>query len=306
MAESHDHNHSHAAASRGRLALALSVTAVILCAELIGAYVTRSLSLAADAGHMAVDSSSLVIALIAAHLMTKPRDERRSWGWARSEVIAAALQAGMLIVISFIVLWEAIHRFFKPETIDAVPTIIVGIIGLVANVLSLLILSAGRGASLNMRAAFLEVLNDALGSVAVIVSAIIVLIWGWSNADAVASLFIAVLMIPRAWTLLRRSMSILMENTPPELDVQEIKTHIYRVQGVQEIHDLHISTISTGLVAMSVHIVVDPELSGIQRDEIVHAVQACVAQHFEIPISHATIQVDSPLHFAHEELDHQA
>lgn len=303
-ASSHGHVHSHAVTSRKLLSIALTITGIVLIAELIGAYVTGSLSLAADAGHMAVDSSSLVIALIAASLMTRPADDRRSWGWARSEIIAAAVQAGMLIIISGIVAWEAVGRLLYPEDIDAVSMGIVGVVGLVANIASILVLSSHRGASLNMKAAFLEVLNDALGSVAVIVSAVVAYLTQWSGADAVASLVIAGMMVPRAVVLLRRSVSVLMENAPEEIDVDEVREHIVNFPGVRELHDLHISTIATGLVTLSAHVVVEPTLTCNERDTLVHTVQECLASHFSIPIGHATIQVDSPTHYSHEQLTH--
>lgn len=303
-AQSHEHSHSSATNSRTRLTLALLVTATVLVAELIGAVVSGSLSLAADAGHMLVDSAGLIIALIAAHLMTRPRDDRHTWGWARSEVIAAALQAGMLAVICLMVAFEAVTRLLEPTTLEPVPMLIIGIIGLVANALSLAILAGGRGESLNMRAAVLEVANDALGSVAVIAAALIAMATGWGGADAIASLFIAALMAPRAFALLRKSVRILMEETPESLDLELVRQHILALPEVRDIHDLHVTTIASGVISLTAHITVDEDATEHERRDLVHTLQDCVATHFAVPVDHSTFQIDSPEHRDHELLAH--
>lgn len=300
----HGHGASAHAVSRRRLTSALAVTVLVLVAELIGAGITGSLALAADAGHMAVDSTGLVVALIATVLMSRPRDDRHTWGWERSEIIAAALQAGMLVVICLMVAWEAVQRLLAPGRLDAGPMLVIGVIGLVANVVSLLILSGGRTESLTMRAAFLEVANDALGSLAVIVAATLALTTGWHGGDAVASLLIAVLMAPRAAAMLRRSLRILMEETPEGLDLAVVRDHILSVPGVDDVHDLHVTTIATGIVSLTAHVTVSPSTSDRAGIKIVHTLQECVAQHFPVPVAHATFQVDSPEHRDHEALNH--
>ncbi|MGO3796814.1 MAG: cation diffusion facilitator family transporter [Pauljensenia sp.] len=300
----HDHSHGHASASRTRLAWALAITVTVLVVEFVGAVLTGSLALAADAGHMFVDSSGLVVALVAAHLMTRPRDDRHTWGWARSEVVAAALQAGMLAVICLFIAWEGIGRLVDPTPVDAAPMLAVGALGLVANAASLLVLSGGREESLNMRAAFLEVSTDALGSVAVIVAALVTLGTGWERADAVASLLIAAVMAPRALLLLRRSVRILMEETPDALDLAEVRAHMLRVPDVEDVHDLHASTIATGVVQLTAHVTVPDGTSGARRRDIVHALQECVASHFPVEVGHSTFQLDSPGHRDHEVLRH--
>lgn len=298
------HSHSHAHTSRGRLAAALAVTATILLVELVSAFFSGSLSLAADAGHMAVDSSGLVIALFAAHLMSRPRDDRHTWGWARSEVLAAALQAGMLMVICAVIAWEGVERLLHPRSVDPLLMAIVGTVGLVANGLSLLILLGGRHDSLNMRAAFLEVLTDALGSVAVIAAAGIAWMTGWSGADAVASLIIACFMAPRSLVLMRSSIGVLMERVPEELDLSEVRTHIAQIPGVTGIHDLHVSTVSSGLVSLTAHVMVTPTMTSPERDSLVHSLGECAQRHFPVTIDHATFQIESEDHAAHEHLRH--
>ena len=288
----HSHDHSHAAASSTRLGWALAVTGAVVVAELLGAFWSGSLSLAADAGHMVVDASGLVIALIAARLMRRPRDEKHTWGWARSEVLAATLQAGMLLVISAMVAWEGAWRLASPPEVEAGPMLLVGLIGLLANVVSLAILAGGREASLNMRAAFLEVANDALGSLAVIVAAGAEWAFEWTRADAIASLLIAVLMAPRALTLLRRSVAILMEEAPASVDVSELRAHMTGVDGVLGVHDLHVAAVSSHLVTVTAHVTVTHEADGPSRDRIIHELGECACHHF--PIAHSTFQLECP------------
>ena len=298
----HSHDHSHSSASAVRLGWALAVTGAVVVAELLGAFWSGSLSLAADAGHMVVDASGLVIALIAARLMRRPRDEKHTWGWARSEVLAAALQAGMLLIISVMVVWEGAWRLLSPPEVEAGPMLLVGIIGLLANVVSLAILAGGREANLNMKAAFLEVANDALGSLAVIVAAGAEWALGWTRADAIASLLIAVLMAPRALSLLRRSVAILMEQAPTSVDVRQLRAHMLDVDGVLDVHDLHVAAVSSHLVTVTAHVTVSAESDGPSRDRIVHQLGECACHHF--PIAHSTFQLECPQHREHEHLGH--
>ena len=298
----HSHDHSHAGASTKRLGWALAVTGAVVIAELLGAFWSGSLSLAADAGHMVVDASGLVVALIAARLTRLPRDEKHTWGWARSEVLAAALQAGMLLIISVMVAWEAAWRLVSPPPVEAGPMLLVGVIGLLANVVSLAILAGGRDANLNMKAAFLEVANDALGSFAVILAAGAEWAFGWTRADAIASLLIAVLMAPRALSLLRRSLAILMEQTPTTVDVAELRAHMRGVDGVLDVHDLHVAAVSSDLVTVTAHVTVAHEADGPSRDRIVHQLGECACHHF--PIAHSTFQLECAKHREHEHLEH--
>lgn len=298
----HSHDHSHASASTTRLGWALAVTGAVVVAELLGAFWSGSLSLAADAGHMVVDASGLVIALIAARLMRRPRDEKHTWGWARSEVLAAALQAGMLLIISVMVVWEGAWRLVSPPEVEAGPMLIVGVVGLLANVVSLAILAGGREANLNMRAAFLEVANDALGSLAVIVAAGAEWALGWTRADAIASLLIAALMAPRALALLRRSVAILMEQAPTSVDVRQLRAHMLDVAGVLDVHDLHVAAVSSHLVTVTAHVTVTHDADGPTRDRIIHELGECACHHF--PIAHSTFQLECPQHREHEHLEH--
>ena len=251
---------------------------------------------------MVVDASGLVIALIAAHLTRRPRDDKRTWGWARSEVLAAALQAGMLLIICAMVAWEGAWRLLFPPEVEAGPMLLIGAVGLVANVISLAILAGGRDANLNMKAAFLEVANDALGSCAVIAAAGAEWALGWTRADAIASLLIAALMAPRTLALLRRSLSILMEQAPASVDVTELRAHMMDIDGVLDVHDLHVAAVSSHLVTVTAHVTVTHEADGPTRDRIVHELGECACHHF--PIAHSTFQLECPEHATHEHLEH--
>lgn len=299
------HSHNHAAASRNRLLIALGITVTVVVAEIAGALVSGSLALLADAGHMAVDAVGLVIALIAATLMTSGRTLGRTWGWARAEVLAAVLQAGMLLVICASILWEGIERLTQPVAdLDAELMAVIGGVGLVANVISLLVLLSGHRESLNLKAAMLEVATDAFSSVAVIVAALVFLATGWPYADVAVSLLIAVLIVPRAFVLLRDSLRILLEATPAGLDLQQVTSRFLETEHVVEVHDLHASTISTGVVQLSAHIVVEEALQPDTYLELMAELQRCLREDFPVSINHSTLQFDTVAHSRSEHLQH--
>ena len=303
----HGHSHNHGAgASRGRLLIALCLSVTVLVAEIITALLTGSLALLADAGHMLTDVVGLVMALVAAHLSTRPATDRSTWGMRRAEVIGAALQAGMLAVVGVFVAFKAIHNLLVAPQVEASGMLVMGVIGLVANIIALVVLSGGRGGdghgeNLNMRAAFLEVLNDALGSVAVIIAAAIVARTGWTRADAVVSLLIAVLILPRAVALLRSALAVLMDFTPKELDLAQVRTHMLEVDHVEEVHDLHAWTVASGMPVLTAHVVVRDEcLRDGHTEEILDRLQSCMAEHFPVRIQHATLQLEPVSHLEHE------
>ena len=303
----HGHSHNHGAgASRGRLLIALCLSVTVLVAEIITALLTGSLALLADAGHMLTDVVGLVMALVAAHLSTRPATDRSTWGMRRAEVIGAALQAGMLAVVGVFVAFKAIHNLLVAPQVEASGMLVMGVIGLVANIIALEVLSGGRGGdghgeNLNMRAAFLEVLNDALGSVGVIIAAAIVARTGWTRADAVVSLLIAVLILPRAVALLRSALAVLMDFTPKELDLAQVRTHMLEVDHVEEVHDLHAWTVASGMPVLTAHVVVRDEcLRDGHTEEILDRLQSCMAEHFPVRIQHATLQLEPVSHLEHE------
>ena len=302
MSHDHDHHAGPAAlADRRRLALVLTITGTVLVAEVVGAILTGSLALLADAGHMLTDAAGLVIALVAAHLVTRPATSHRTWGFQRAETLAAAAQALLLLGVGTYVFVEAVRRLVEPPEVASVGMLVFGVVGLVGNAVSIGVLARSRSANLNLRAAFLEVLNDALGSVAVIVAAVVIITTGWTRADALVSLLIAVLILPRTVVLLRDTTRVLLESTPVGLDLNEVRSHLLEVPHVQAVHDLHASQIATGLPVLSAHVVVDDDCfhdGHIPR--LLDQLQACVAEHFPVSVEHSTFQFEQATHTQHE------
>lgn len=303
---SHHHYVPESAGNRAPLAGALVITLSVFVLQIVGALWTGSLALLFDSVHVLTDAVGLAMALGAATLSIRPATARRSWGFRRAEVIAALLQATFLLAVGAYVLVEGVRRLITPEDVAAPEMIVFGAIGLAGNLAALGLLSRHRAASFNLRAAFLEVLNDALGSVAVIVAAVIITLTNWMRADAVVALFIGALIIPRTVKLLRETIDVLLESTPMGIDLEEVRTHIARLPDVREVHDLHITQIATGLPVLTAHIVVD---DACYRDGSAHAVldqlQECVGQHFDVSIAHCTFQIEPLGHVPHEtELTH--
>ena len=303
-----DHSHAPASTARShskRLALALSITATIFVAEVFGSILTGSLALLIDATHMLTDVVGLSVALVAARLMARPTSAKRTWGFARAEVLAALGQATVLLAVGVFVFVEGIQRLFAPPEIASGELIIFGVIGLLGNVASIIILAGDRAANFNLRAAFLEVVNDALGSVAVIVSAIIIGLTGFYQADAIVAMLIGVLIIPRTLKLLKETISVLLETTPAGLDLDEVRTHMLGLPNVLEVHDLHASRVSSDLPVISAHVVIADECF---RDgsapKILDDLQGCVASHFSVSIEHSTFQLEPKSHSEHEDAVH--
>jgi cobalt-zinc-cadmium efflux system protein len=299
---SHDHGGSLGfEGHRKPLAIAFGITATILLAEVVGALITGSLALFVDAAHMLTDAAGLALALFAAHLSLRPPTSHRTWGFRRAEVLAALGQSAVLLAVGVYVLIEGIGRLWSPPEIASGELIVFGVIGLAGNVAALIVLASARSASFNLRAAFLEVVNDALGSVGVIVAAIVIATTGWQRADAVAALLIGVLILPRAGKLLRETTSVLLESTPPGLDLDAVREHLLEVEHVREVHDVHASLIATGLPVISAHVVVENECfqSG-HAARILDQLQECVAHHFAIAVEHSTFQIEPASHVDHE------
>ena len=279
---------------RRKLWIAFGITATIVVAQAVGSVVTGSLALLTDTAHAITDASGLLVALIAATLMLRPATSTRTWGFRRIEVIAALGQATLLLVVGFYTAIEGIRRLFEPPEVPATELLVFGIVGLAANITAILILSSSRGANFNMRAAFLEVLNDALGSLGVIVAAIVIATTGFQRADALAGLFIAALIVPRAFKLMRETTSVLMEFTPKGLNLDEVRAHILELEHVKDVHDLHASTVATGLPTITAHVVVEDEcFTDGHAAEVLHAVKECVAEHFEVSVNHSTFQIET-------------
>lgn len=303
----HDHHEHRQDANRTRLGIALGLTSSVLLIEVIGSVLTGSLSLLVDAAHMLTDTAGLAIALIAAALVRRVPSSRYTWGLRRAEALAAAAQAIILLAVGVYALCEGFMRLLVEPAAVSDPRLLLalGTAGLVANLFALAILSGGRTANLNMRAAFLEVANDALGSIAVIVGALVILTTGWTGADAIAGMVIAGLILPRAFLLLRRTTAILMESSPQGLDLNEVRAHMLAMPHVTGVHDLHASQIATGLPVLTAHVVVDdPYIRPVHTHQVLRQLQRCAATHFAVAVEHCTFQIEPGGYVTHEKQAH--
>ncbi len=301
------HAHGHGVTSTGRhrrrLLIVIGITASVMVFQAVGAWLSGSLALLADAGHMLTDTAGLVIALLAATLAMRPSTDERTFGWQRAEVLAALGNAVILTVVGVLVIREAVLRWNADPQIEAQLMLWVAVVGAVANGISMVILFRARGESLNMRGAYLEVLGDLLGSFAVIAAAIVVITTGWARADAVASLFIGVIILPRAISLLRDVANVLMEATPRGVDIAAVRAHLLAVSGVVGVHDLHAWTITSGVPVLSAHIVLDTDRIDWEVEcRTLDRLRACLEGHFEV--DHCTFQLETSTHAAHEPQTH--
>ena len=303
---SHDHSHGAATATgahRKRLVLVVCITATVFVAEVIGGLVSGSLALLADAGHMLTDATGLVIALVAVTLAARPATRTRTFGWQRAEILAALVNALLLTAIAVWVLIQAIQRWNRPGEISSGLMLVVAVVGALANIAGLLILRGGKEVSLNLRGAYLEVLGDLLGSIAVIIAAIVISLTGFTRADSLASLAIFCLIVPRALSLLRDVVHVLLEGTPPGMDLDDVRRHIAETPGVVDVHDLHAWTITSGSAALSAHVVVTDEWWRAGRSgEVLDQLGHCLDDHFEV--EHCTFQLEPVGHQAHELAHH--
>jgi cobalt-zinc-cadmium efflux system protein len=244
---------------------------------------------------MFTDVIGLSIALGGTRLMERPASEKHTWGYRRVEILAAAGQSLLLIAVGVFVTIEAIQRLINPTEVEPLAMLSFGIFGLLANCLSLVLLSKIEEGNLNTRAAFLEVINDALGSLAVVIAGVIILTTGWIRADALVSLFIGVMILPRSWKLLRATVNIILEVTPKDVKLSELRTHIMEIAHVQEVHDMHASLVGTGLPIFTAHVVLDEDcFSDGHLIELLPAVQAGLRDHFDV--EHSTIQFEPASH----------
>ncbi|MER7175300.1 cation diffusion facilitator family transporter [Streptomyces mesophilus] len=306
MGAGHDHGHTGtnsggtvSAAHMGRLRIALCITLGIMVVQIIGGIAANSLALVADAAHMATDALGLGMALLAIHFANRPASVNRTFGYARAEILAALANCLLLLGVGGFVLYEAVERFFTPADTDGGLAIIFGVIGLVANLISMSLLMRGQKESLNVRGAFLEVLADALGSATVIVSALIILLTGWTAADPIASIVIGLMIVPRTIKLLRETLNVLLESAPKGVDMEEVRSHILALPGVEDVHDLHAWTITSGMPVLSAHVVVSAEmLDSIGHEKLLHDLQGCLGDHFDV--EHCTFQLEPGGHADHE------
>ncbi|MCL4455644.1 MAG: cation diffusion facilitator family transporter [Deinococcus sp.] len=286
MAQGHGHTQDNRTLPEGRLRLALVLTGIYLLAEVVGGLVFGSLALLSDATHMFTDFAALVIALAAIRLGKRPADPRRTFGYKRFEILAAALNASVLFLVAFYILFEAYQRLREPVEIQSLPMLLVALGGLAVNLIAARLLAAGSAESLNVKGAYLEVLSDLLGSLAVIAGAIVIYFTGWNWVDPLLATLISLWILPRTWHLLSASVNILLEGVPGGIDLRQLQADLAALPGVQEVHDLHVWALTQGQNAMSVHLVTQPETAD---PGLVQKAQEVAGSH---GIEHTTIQIE--------------
>ena len=288
MAEGHSHSggHSHGKDANARqLTIALALTGTFLVVEVVYGILSGSLALLSDAGHMLTDVAALALSLFAIRMGQRAADKRRTFGYRRTEILAAALNAGALFAIGFYILFEAYKRLNEPVDVQTTPMLIVATLGLVVNIISARVLVGGSEGSLNVKSAYLEVMGDLLGSVAVILGAILIRFTGLTWIDPVLGALIGLWVLPRTWTLLKAIVNVLLEGVPDGLDLDALRAEIAALPGVQEVHDLHVWSVTSGENNLTVHLVSpDPAVN-------LTAQVAELAEQYEI--EHVTVQMEA-------------
>jgi cobalt-zinc-cadmium efflux system protein len=299
------HDHAQHTDNRRKLWLVLGIVAVVLVAEVVGGILTGSLALLADAGHMFSDLTGLVLALVALGVAARPATERHTYGYRRVEVLAALINGLILLGVAVSIGITGVSRLLDPSEVEVLgmPMLVVAVVGLLANVVSAIILRSSAKTSINMRGAYFEVLGDLFGSIGVILAAVIILATGFVQADAIASLVIAAGILPRAWVLLRDVWRVLNQSTPPDTDVDLIRRHIREAPGVIDVHDVHVWSITTGQHVFTAHVVVEAAVFAEQRTgQMLDTLSDCLAEHFDV--DHSTFQLEPAKHAGHEHPQH--
>jgi cobalt-zinc-cadmium efflux system protein len=300
----HDHERHHApsasAEHRGRLTAVFIITLAVLLVEVVGAVLSGSLALLADAGHVLADGAGIGLALLAIRFAARPASPQRTFGYYRLEILAAVVNAVLLFGVAGFVLVEAWRRLTDPPEVASGLMLAVACFGLVANAVSMWLLRRGQAESLNLRGAYLEVWGDLLGSLAVLAAAGVIAATGFQAADPLASALIGVLILPRTWRLLRDAVDVLLEAAPKGVDLDEVRRHLLETPGVSDVHDLHAWTITSGLPVLSVHVVLGRDADA---GKVLDGLGDCLAGHFDI--EHSTFQLEQPEHRGHEGATHR-
>lgn len=289
----HGHGHDHARSSREnarRLAWTLALQAAYLVAEAVGGWLANSLALLADAGHMLSDVAALALSLFAVWISQRPATDRRTFGWYRTEILAALVNAATLIAIAIYIFWEAVERLRAPEPVAGQLVLWIAVGGLIVNLVGAAMLHGGREHNLNIRGAWLHLMTDAAGNVGVIAGALMIMAWGFTWADPVVSILIGVLVIWSSWGLLRDSVGVLLEGTPSHIDVEAVRGAVLEVDGVEAVHDLHVWTIASGLEALSCHVVVGEREERRVSGEILADLHRLLHERFGL--HHLTVQIE--------------
>jgi len=307
MSAGHSHSHGEVRAGHERvLWIALGLTTAFMVAEVVGALITGSLALLSDAAHMFTDSAALAISLVAIVIAKRAADRRRTFGYYRFEILAAAFNAMLLFVVAIYILYEAYQRLREPAEIQTLGMLVIASIGLVVNLISMLLLRSGSSESLNVKGAYLEVWSDLLGSIGVIAAALVIRFTGWAWVDSLVAAGIGVWVLPRTWVLLKESINILLQGVPEGVDIEKLEKALGGIDGVAEVHDLHVWALTSGKFVLSAHVVIHPTTADERR--VIRAATDVVSRDFGI--AHSTIQVEAdradahgPAH-THEHHDH--
>ena len=285
------------ASSRNKrsLAIVFCLTSFYLIVEVVGGLWTGSLALLADAGHMLTDVAGVGLALLAIRFAEKPASPERTYGYYRVEILAALTNAVVLILISLYILYEAFQRFKNPPDVESAAMLGVASVGLIINIIGIYILRAGSKESLNMKGAYFEVLSDMLTSIGVIAAGLIMLTTGWYYADPIISAGIGLFILPRTWALLKDAIAVLLEGTPSDINIAELRARLSQIAGVAEIHDLHVWSLTSGVNALSVHAVL---ADGAEHDEVLQRVHDSCTSEFKI--AHVTAQTERADFACHE------
>jgi len=305
----HGHDHAHgghaghdhtAGANEKSLKIALALTCAFLVVELVGGFLAHSLALLSDAAHMFTDTAALAIALMAIHIAKRPADSKRTFGYHRFEILAAAFNAMLLLVVAVYILWEAYLRLKAPPEIQSNLMLGIAVVGLVVNLVSMKVLRSGQEESLNVKGAYLEVWADMIGSIGVILGAVVIKFTGWAWVDSAVAILIGLWVVPRTMTLLKSSINILLEGVPEDVDLDEVKEALLGVPGVKSLHDLHVWSVTSGKTTLTVHLVTEPATHG--ETQVLPAVRARMDKDFGI--RHITVQCEVTPCDQTDEADH--
>jgi len=295
MGTGHAPGVSAAGKNKRQLAIVFFMTGFYLIVEVIGGFWTGSLALLADAGHMLTDVAGVGLALLAIKFAERPASPERTYGYYRVEILAALTNAVVLILISLYILYEAYQRFKNPPEVESGWMLGVASVGLVINIIGVMILRAGSKESLNMKGAYFEVLSDMLTSIGVIIAGVIMLTTGWYYADPLISEGIGLFILPRTWILLRDAVGVLLEGTPSDVNIVKLRKSLSAIEGVAEIHDLHVWSLTSGVNALSVHAVL---ADGAEHDDVLTRVHEHCVEEFKI--THVTVQTERKGFASHE------
>lgn len=287
----HDHGHAHAAGSGGRrdLLIALAITLLMMVAEVIGGLLSNSLALLSDAGHMLTDNLALLLSFFAMTFAARPATDRQTFGFHRLEILAAFVNGVVLVLISLYIMYHAYLRLVHPQPVQGSLMLVIAVIGLAANIIGALFLFKHSHANLNIRGAYLHIVGDALSSLGVVIGGVIILYTGWYLIDPILSFMISLVIIYGAWKLVAEAVNILLESAPAHINIEAVAEEIEKLTGVQDAYHIHVWTITSGIYALSAHVVIDDRLVSTSRD-LLDAIRIILAERFKI--LHSTIQLE--------------